>query len=74
MDRTTRTSRTRTAPFRSTGAILLLALAALFALPARAQDNVLTGTSSGVTITRIAVADFKPLAAVRFGPEPIATG
>ncbi|MGA2437757.1 MAG: translocation protein TolB [Acidobacteriaceae bacterium] len=63
MDRTTRTSRTRTAPFRSTGAILLLALAALFALPARAQDNVLTGTSSGVTITRIAVADFKPLAA-----------
>jgi len=44
-------------------AVLILALAALFSPPATGQDNVLTGTSSGVTSIRIAVADFKPLAA-----------
>ena len=35
----------------------------MLAPPARAQDNILTGTSTGVTSIRIAVADFKPLAA-----------
>jgi TolB protein len=35
----------------------------VLASPATSQDNVLTGTSSGVTTIRIAVADFKPLAA-----------
>jgi len=66
MDRTTRQSRRHTAPFRSIGTVLVLALAASFAVlasPATSQDNVLTGTSSGVTTIRIAVADFKPLAA-----------
>ncbi len=62
MDRTTRKLRTHAAPSRSTIAVLLLALAALLAPPARAQDNILTGTSTGVTSIRIAVADFKPLA------------
>ncbi len=63
MDRTTRKLRTHAVPSRSTIAVLLLALAALLSPPARAQDNVLTGTSTGVTSIRIAVADFKPLAA-----------
>ncbi len=31
--------------------------------PARAQDNIFTGTNSGATSIRIAVADFKPAAA-----------
>jgi TolB protein len=61
MDSTTRTSRRHAAPFRSTVPVLLLALAASFAPPARAQDNIFTGTSSGATVIRIAVADFKPL-------------
>ena len=64
MDSTTRKSRPHSAPFRSIGAALLLALAASFARfapPASAQDNILTGTSSGVAVARIAVADFKPL-------------
>ena len=63
MDRTTRTSRTHAVPSRSAIAVLLLVLATLLAPPARAQDNIFTGTSSGVTSIRIAVADFKPLAA-----------
>ena len=63
MDRTTRKLRPHAALSRSTIAVLLLALAALLAPPARAQDNILTGTSTGVTSIRIAVADFKPLAA-----------
>jgi TolB protein len=62
MDRTTRKLRTHAVPSRSTIAVLLLALAALLAPPARAQDNIFTGTSTGVTSIRIAVADFKPLA------------
>ena len=62
MESTPRTFRTHAALSRSTIAVLLLALAACFAPPARAQDNILTGTSSGVTSIRIAVADFKPLA------------
>ena len=63
MDRTPRKLRTHTVLSRSTIAVLLLALTALLAPPARAQDNILTGTSTGVTSIRIAVADFKPLAA-----------
>ncbi len=63
MDRTPRKLRTHAVPSRSTIAVLLLALAACFVPPARAQDNILTGTSTGVTSIRIAVADFKPLAA-----------
>ena len=62
MESTPRTFRTHAVPSRSTIAVLLLALAALLAPPARAQDNILTGTSTGVTSIRIAVADFKPLA------------
>ena len=62
MDRTTRKLRTHAVPSRSTVAVLLLALSALLAPPARAQDNIFTGTSTGVTSIRIAVADFKPLA------------
>jgi TolB protein len=62
MESTPRTFRTHAALSRSTIAVLLLALAACFAPPARAQDNILTGTSTGVTSIRIAVADFKPLA------------
>ena len=63
MDRTPRKLRPHAALSRSTIAVLLLALAALLAPPARSQDNILTGTSTGVTSIRIAVADFKPLAA-----------
>jgi len=61
MDSTTRTSRRHVAPFRSTVPVLLLALAVSLATPARTQDNIFTGTNSGVAIIRIAVADFKPL-------------
>ena len=63
MDRTPRKLRTHVTLSRSAIAVLLLALATLFVPPDRAQDNILTGTSSGVTSIRIAVADFKPLAA-----------
>jgi TolB protein len=63
MESTPRTFRTHAALSRSAIAVVLLALTTLFAPPARAQDNILTGTSSGVTSIRIAVADFKPLAA-----------
>ena len=63
MESTPHTFRTHAVPSRSTIAVLLLALAALLAPPARAQDNILTGTSTGVTSIRIAVADFKPAAA-----------
>ena len=63
MDRTPRKLRTHVTLSRSAIAVLLLALATLFVPPERAQDNILTGTSSGVTTIRIAVADFKPLAA-----------
>jgi len=66
MDSTTCTCRRQSVPFRSIVALLFLALAAYLALlapPITGQDNVITGTSSGVASIRIAVADFKPLAA-----------
>ncbi len=64
MDRTTRTIRRHSVPFQSIVALLFLTLAAsLHSPPAPGQDNVLTGTTSGVTSIRLAVADFKPLAA-----------
>ena len=40
-----------------------LALSALPVLRAFGQDNIFTGTSTGATTIRLAVADFKPLAA-----------
>ena len=40
-----------------------LAAIAMAVPPASGQDNVFTGTNTGVTTIRIAVADFKPLAA-----------
>jgi len=61
MDSAPHTLRQRTASSRSLFAVLLLALATTVA--ACAQDNIFTGTSSGATSIRIAVADFKPLAA-----------
>ena len=66
MDRTTRTIRRHSVPFRYLVALPFLALAAsltLLSTPATGQDNVLTGTSNGVSSIRLAVADFKPLAA-----------
>ena len=45
---------------RFTLALLILALAVTF--PARAQDNIFTGTNSGASSIRIAVANFKPSA------------
>src|ERR1700678_1267588 len=41
----------------------LAAVVAAFAPSALGQDNILTGTNSGATSIRIAVADFKPIAA-----------
>ena len=66
MDRTTRTIRRHSVPFRYLVALPFLALAAsltLLSTPATGQDNVLTGTSNGVSSIRLAVADFKPIAA-----------
>jgi len=66
MDRTTRTIRRHSVPFRYLVALLIPALTATFALlspTATGQDNVLIHTDQGVTSIRIAVADFKPLAA-----------
>ncbi len=63
MDSTPPTFRQRSNPFRSAFALLLLALATLLVPPAQGQDNIFTGTSSGATSIRIAVADFKPLTA-----------
>jgi TolB protein len=62
-------SKTRNRPSylrsRTCAAVLLVLLAAAFALlvhHAAAQDNIFTGTNSGATQIRIAVADFKPAA------------
>jgi TolB protein len=63
MERSTRKSRQRLSSTQSTIVILALALTvALFAPLALAQDNVFTGTNTGATSIRIAVADFKPTA------------
>jgi len=65
MDSTSLISRRQPVLFQSSMALLFLAVAVsigVLAAPAVAQDNVLTGTSNGVTSIRIAVADFKPLA------------
>jgi TolB protein len=66
MDSKSRTLRLRSGLFRTNLSVLILSLAAAVALLAplaRAQDNIFTGTNSGATSIRIAVADFKPLAA-----------
>jgi TolB protein len=61
MDSTPHTLRKRPAPFRPAFALLLLTLAPLIAHPVCAQDNIFTGTNTGVSSIRIAVADFKPV-------------
>jgi TolB protein len=66
MDRKTRKSRQLPRPFRSSPVVAILSLAAVLFLliPAGiAQDNIYTGTNTGAASIRIAVADFKPLAA-----------
>ena len=66
MDSKSRTLRLRSGLFRTNLSMLILTLAAAVATPvppAGAQDNIFTGTNSGATSIRIAVADFKPLAA-----------
>jgi TolB protein len=63
MDRTPHTIRLRPAPFRSLFAALLLLPTAALVPPLHAQDNIFTGTNSGATSIRIAVADFKPQSA-----------
>jgi len=69
MVRLTRLTRRLRLPRRSLRFPLILsALALFFALgffapPAGSQDNVLTGANQGAPLIRIAVADFKPVAA-----------
>ena|SRR5260370_1335082 len=66
MDRKTRKFRRLPRPSRSLSVVVILSLAAaLLALvqSAQAQDNIFTGTNTGATSIRIAIADFKPLAA-----------
>jgi TolB protein len=66
MESKTRTSRRRASSSQSTIALLVLALGAVLSLlasPACAQDNIFTGTNTGATSIRLAVADFKPLGA-----------
>ena len=46
---------------RSTITVLLLATLGLFVPSAPGQDNIFTGTNTGASSIRIAVADFKPL-------------
>jgi TolB protein len=64
MDSNTRTLRQHHR-FLQYPVVLVLAMAATLALlvpRAQAQDNIFTGTNSGASSIRIAVADFKPLA------------
>jgi TolB protein len=66
MDSTSRTSRRSSGRFQNKLSLLTLALAAVVAVlvpPAIGQDNIFTGTNSGASSIRIAVPDFKPLAA-----------
>ena len=59
----TRKSRLRLSSSQSTIVILALALISAFSTQlANAQDSVFTGTNTGATSIRIAVADFKPSA------------
>jgi TolB protein len=46
---------------RSTVVALVLALAAIGSVLARAQDTIFTGTNQGATSIRLAVTDFKPV-------------
>jgi TolB protein len=55
-------SRTSRSSFISV-ALLLIAPFVLLVSSARAQDNIFTGTNTGASSIRIAVADFKPLSA-----------
>ena len=64
MDSKTRTSRRRSGSSPSTFIVLALALAVNLGLHtpvAEAQDNIFTGTNTGATQIRLAVADFKPV-------------
>ena len=64
MDSTSRKFRQRFGHFNLSLLILAVAAAVLLLVPPTgAQDNIFTGTNSGATTIRIAVADFKPLAA-----------
>src|ERR1035438_271989 len=69
MDCSTSKSRQPSRPYPPLHLAMVLSLAAalvLSALPvlhALGQDNIFTGTNSGTTTIRVAVADFKPLAA-----------
>jgi TolB protein len=65
MDSTSPTSRRSFARFPNHLPLLvpILTLAALLVPSATGQDNIFTGTNSGATSIRIAVPDFKPLAA-----------
>jgi len=62
MDSAPPTLRQRITPFRPSFVVLLLVLVASVGPVAHAQDNIFTGTNSGATSIRIAVADFKPQA------------
>jgi len=62
MDCVPHTLRQHNASSRLFFSALLLVLATTLGQSAYAQDNIFTGTSSGATSIRIAVADFKPLA------------
>ncbi len=62
MDRKIRKPLPPPRPFRSLTALLTLSLVValpLLGLPARGQDNVVTGTNTGAATIRIAVANFK---------------
>lgn len=64
MDRKTNQFRQSPRSFRSSLVIAtLLAVILLAGWPLLAQDNIFTGTNTGANTIRIAVADFKPLAA-----------
>jgi TolB protein len=64
MDRKTNKSRQYSPQSRSiivSAALSLAAVLVLLVSPAIAQDNIFTGTNTGASSIRIAVADFKPL-------------
>ena len=63
MDRKTNQSRQSPRSFRSSFVVATLLALMVISGSAFAQDNVITGTNTGAPTIRIAVADFKPLAA-----------